>query len=283
MDPKNTTSGGKQIMAETKTEKLRVSLETPLPFDAVTKSKFMSPADLCKLANNLFKSVFVDYVGCGININTPASNAGVVQFASVDGLVNDVPQNAYYLNLFFQDLGVTADPDSGQYNALSRLHGNSKVTGGGLSAAFDSFTETRSNPHQYALTAEAKELLEDFVFTVPYQQKLPKEFWARHVFEFQQNNGYFSMNKPSIHVGVRGIDINKVINHIYAKLVDGVFVDDQGDPVEYQTMFYVPPTFGRAGSDLIVKIDQLDRNTFRNFVDGMYSGSIMSNSYIPAR
>ena len=270
-------------MAETKTEKLRVSLETPLPFDAVTKSKFMSPADLCKLANNLFKSVFVDYVGCGININTPASNAGVVQFASVDGLVNDVPQNAYYLNLFFQDLGVTADPDSGQYNALSRLHGNSKVTNGGLSAAFDSFTETRSNPHQYALTAEAKELLEDFVFTVPYQQKLPKEFWARHVFEFQQNNGYFSMNKPSIHVGVRGIDINKVINHIYAKLVDGVFVDDQGDPVEYQTMFYVPPTFGRAGSDLIVKIDQLDRNTFRNFVDGMYSGSIMSNSYIPAR
>ena len=134
-------------MAETKTEKLRISLEQPMPFDAVTKSKFMSPQDLCKLANNLFKSVFVDYVGCGININTQASNAGIVQFASVNGLVSDVPQNAYYLNLFFQDLGVTADPDSGQYNALNRLHGNApKATSNNLSAAFDSFTETRSNP-----------------------------------------------------------------------------------------------------------------------------------------
>ncbi len=270
-------------MAENNKEKLRISLEQPLPFDAVTKSKCMKPSDLCKLANNLFKSVFVDYVGCGININTPAQNAGIVQFASIDGLVNDVPQNAYYLTLYFQDQGVDADPDSGQYNALIRLHGNKKVTSGGLSAAFDSFTETRSNPHQYALSPEAKELLEDFVFSNPYQQKLHKEFWGQHTFEFQQNNGYFGMTKPTVHVGVRGIDINKVINHIYAKLVDGVFVDDTGDPVEYQTMFYVPPTFGRSGSDLIVKIDQLDRNTFRNFVDGMYSESIMSNSYIPAR
>ena len=110
-------------MAENK-EKLRISLATPMPFEAVTKSKFMKPSDLCKLANNLFKSVFVDYVGCGININTQASNAGIVQFASADGLVNDVPQNAYYLTLYFQDLGVTAEADSGQYNALNRLHGN---------------------------------------------------------------------------------------------------------------------------------------------------------------
>lgn len=271
-------------MAENK-EKLRISLATPMPFEAVTKSKFMKPSDLCKLANNLFKSVFVDYVGCGININTQASNAGIVQFASADGLVNDVPQNAYYLTLYFQDLGVTAEADSGQYNALSRLHGNGpKAVSGGLSAAFDSFTETRSNPHQYALTAEAKELLEDFVFTNPYfQQKIQKEFWGRHVFEFQQTNGLFGMSKPTVHVGIRGIDINKVINHIYAKLVDGVFVDESGDPVEYQTMFYVPPTYGQTENRLIVKIDQLDRNTFRNFIDGMYSDSIMSNGYIPAR
>ena len=148
-------------MAETKTEKLRISLEKPMPFEAMTKSKFMKPDDLCKLANNLFKSVFVDYVGCRININTPANNAGLVQFASVNGIVNDVPQNAYYLSLFFQDQGTTADPTSGQYNALNRLHGNSpKATSNNLSAAFDSFTETRSNPHQYALSAEAKELLE---------------------------------------------------------------------------------------------------------------------------
>lgn len=270
-------------MAETKTEKLRISLEKPMPFEAMTKSKFMKPDDLCKLANNLFKSVFVDYVGCRININTPANNAGLVQFASVNGIVNDVPQNAYYLSLFFQDQGTTADPTSGQYNALNRLHGNSpKATSNNLSAAFDSFTETRSNPHQYALSAEAKELLEDFVFSNPYQPKIPKDFWSRHVFEFQQSSGYFGMSKPSIHVGVSGIDINKVINRIYAKLVDGVFVDESGDPVEYMTTFFVPPTFGRSGSDLIVKIDQLDRNIFRNFIDGMYTGSIMSNSYIPA-
>ena len=122
------------------------------------------------------------------------------------------------------------------------------------------------------------------MFTNPYfQQKLPKEFWGRHVFEFQQTNGLFGMSKPTVHVGIRGIDINKVINHIYAKLVDGVFVDESGDPVEYQTMFYVPPTYGQTENRLIVKIDQLDRNTFRNFIDGMYSDSIMSSGYIPAR
>ena len=270
-------------MAENaKTEKLRISLEKPLSFDAVTKSKFMSPQDLCKLANNLFKSVFVDYVGCGININTVASNAGMVQYASMDGMVRDVPQNAYYMNLFFQDNGITADKNSNQYNALSRLHGD-KTTGGhsGLSAAFDSYVEISRNPRQYVITQEAKELLEDFMFKDPFQQKLPKDFWGpSHVSEYQQNTSYFAPSKPSIHVKVSGIDINRVVNHIYAKLVDDTFVDANGDPVEYQTMFYVPPTFGRTESNLIVKIDQLDKNTFRNFVDGMYSGSILSNSYI---
>lgn len=271
-------------MAENKNEKLRISLETPLTFDAVTKSKFMSPQDLCKMANNLFKNVFVDYVGCNININTVASNAGAVQFTSIDGMVRDVPQNAYYMNLFFQDTGIDADPDSGMYNGLNKLHPDArKNTRSGLAQAFDQFVEIRSNPRQYALTAEAKELLEDFMFRDPFQQKLPKDFWSFHVSEYQQTSGYFgAITRPSIHVKINGIDINKVVNHIYAKLVDGVFVDVNGDPVEYQTMFYVPPTFGRAGNDLIVKIDQLDKNTFRNFVDGMYSGSIMSNSYVPA-
>jgi len=273
-------------MAETKTEKLRISLAKPLTFDAVTKSKFMSPQDLCKLANNLFKSVFTDYVGCGININTPANNAGTVQYASVDGLIRDVPQNAYYMNLFFQDTGITADPDAGQYNALNLLHGATSNAGSGngrLAAAFDSFVEIRSNPRQYSLTNEAKELLEDFMFKDPFQNKLSKDFWVSHVSEYHQNTSYFGTSKPSVHVKVNAIDINKVVNHIYAKLVDGTFVDENDDPVEYMTTFFVPPVFGRAGSDLIVKIDQLDRNTFRNFVDGMYSGNIMSNSYIPAR
>lgn len=269
---------------------LKMSLEKVFPFTPITESLFLKPQDLCRMVNSMMKEVFYDYLGCNININTPAQNVGGVKYASIDGLIPDVPMNAYFMNFFFADKGEK-DPSDNRYYALNRLHPRSTNISGnrntysGLAASFDSFTEIRKNPHEYSITEDAKELLDDLMFRPrQFQQNLPKDFWAAHVFEYSQPmpDYYGMVNKPTIHVKVSGVDINKIINKLYADWSADLncYVDDHGDPVDYQATFYVPP-MGNS-MDLIVKIDKMDKNTFRNFIDGMYTGQIMSGNYIPA-
>lgn len=276
------------ITTSEKKDKLKLSLEKPFPFQPITESVFMKPQDLCKMVNSMMKEVFFDYMGCNINLNTQAQNLGGVKYASIDGIIPDVPINGYFMNFFFAEKGEK-DPSDDRFCALNRLHPRSSNINGnrntyaGLAASFDSFVEIRKNPHEYGITEEARELLDDLMFRPrQFQQNLPKDFWAVHVFEYSQPmSGYYGMvSKPTVHVKVSGVDINKIVNKLFAQWNNDLqcYVDDQGDPVDYQTTFYVPP-MGES-MDLIVKIDKMDKNVFRNFIDGMYTGSVMSGNFI---
>ena len=264
---------------EEKKKSFKIRVKDPIDFEATTQTMFVESNELCKTINSLFAPIFKDYVGCVIQMNSAGANGnfnGIQMMPNPDGVIADVPLNAYYVTLIFKDRG---DASSNEIKNLRNLHDIKGANNNApqLANRYMAYAGSAARSRNYDVTDETKEALEDFMWK-SYNQKLGKGFWDKHIVEYAEymSAGLYDQ-KPISHVKIMGLSLDRLVSAIYG------MKDDEGNDVEYMvTPTNVPPVLN-VQTNLIFQINRLSVKNFKELTSKLYSGTPLASTFVPYR
>ena len=261
---------------EQKREPVRINVVEPCEFDSLTESMFITSTDLCKMINGLFAGLFADFIGSSIQCNTAAvgNMNGVQVYPNPDGILNDIPLNAYYVNLIFKDRGN--EIKKGEVKTMISLNNNTNngaSTGISLKERYARLNGILMSSRNYKISDETKEAVEEFMI-VPRNIKFNDKFWNNRVIEYTEGIavGMYD-NKFVSHCKIIGLSLEKLIAKIYGAK------DENGNSVEYLVTPCVLPHLGlQNGTGIsMFQVSRMDTKNFKTLISSLCGGSYATN------
>lgn len=176
----------------TQRKKFEIEVKEPLQFDAIASVKFITSDELCKLASELFKSVFADFEGC---------------------IFETTQQGEPTLSLIFNH----GEYDEGAVVACER---------GGKSSGSTILDRTRrrdialAEGDRYYLTEDGKDVVKDLLIPREYNNGNPN--YKRVVSEFVDRSvvNQFNVGQLPQYTKVSFISLDRVASLLFGVKVD---------------------------------------------------------------
>lgn len=257
-------------------EKFKILVNEPSPFVATTATKLMSSSSVCELINCLFKPVFSDFIGSSIQVNSNGAAAQVMAnipvYPNPEGIVPDVPLNAFYATLYFADRGSNA----AGVKTLRNITEASKETGKlSIGQRYMQMNKSALLTKTYEISDETKEAIEEFMYVNPYTG-IGKGFWDQHIIEYGESVGTPWNPKVTANVKITGLNINAIIAKIFGEQ------NEEGEKYNYLITPNIPASDMPINKNVIFQISRMEMAEFNQFVNSIFNGSVAS-SYTPAR
>lgn len=257
-----------------KTEKSKSTIlisEHPV-FAGGTKSVLMNTVEAAELISQLFGSVFSDYYGCKVVLQTGAPSP-----QSSVGTMNTVPAGALYVNLYFKDMGKPTDgrlkvlinreearkADSAKKdgNASSAPVNDSKTANNNMLARMAPITRS-AGARVYDVSQETYEILSDFMFR-------PNVRWTDHTSEITSPLTAYN-SKEEVVVRVSGLCMDAIIPTIFGRKVDGIGFEYEITPVTFVS---------NMRDEILLRISQMEWATVEKMKASLGLANQMSQDF----
>lgn len=240
-DNKITLEQNEELKANTSTEEKKepaTILNEPSIFESDATVQFMTGAQLREKINTMFRSVFVDYEGCRLQINDNLKP---------DVIVRSLPVGSIYVDLIFRE------NEASGFHMLKR---RSETKGSSMLSRLN-HTIGGDSARAYVLDEDGLESLEEFLpgFNKKNRKKVTMDAWRRRIFESQVSpaNGAFGQGfygASYIDVAVLGFPIESMLKKIFGD-------ENNGDHFDYACQL-MRETLNK---DVIVQITQMKTST----------------------
>lgn len=239
-------------------ERVRMNLKDHVPFVGGLDSMFMTSMEAANMINDVFKSVFHDYVGCNVRINDGRNPV----------VANKVPIGTMYVDMYFKNiLGRKNNDGEEEYNGLKSVvpfgtSAKKAINGGKKSDKELSDEEKKANESSiemcrrlqkitgaastmgraYELNTETHDILSKFM------PDGDRTIWSNHEHEVSVNmNAY---GKTEILIEVTGL---LLINLLYE-----IFGTENG---QYEYSAVASTIIPSRAEEFVMQISRLKRST----------------------
>ena len=224
-------------------EKLRIKIDAD-PFNGINATKYITSNDLCKMATNIWKSVFADAEGATFDI------------------VGNVPMLAAIFNhgIYDKDACVACVREGAVDNNAN------------IMARYRSRDRLLINGDRHFISEDGKDVFTDLLSMQAFANNKPN--WGKVVAEFSENTQqrmyYGPQNNQYTKIGY--IDLAKFVSLIWGSEVDG-------DPVDYIVTIVMPLNNGFAGmspTNYMLSVTQISSKELQATFEKLGYGSFSS-------
>ncbi len=232
--------------AEENVMKIEVAQEDKLPFPTVAYSEYMSSDDFCKTAKPLFGTVFGDFVGFGVYLDTSAA----MPVLTMSAFFKQVDDAGDAFQAFSRDVTGKNDQNSG----IQRIQ---------------RFERVASEGNKFHLNDEAKEMIAPFMHVKALNHK-GEVVWDRAgVVTYRASQSAFSA--PITYSVINYIDPIKILREIYGSKAN-IYVgnDESGNAViEEKEVAYqiIPMPMANGAGQMVQAGPEGPFNLYINQVD----------------
>lgn len=231
----------------------------PLPFDTIANSKFISSNELCKIASDVFKSIFAD----------------------CEGTRFEVSNNQFYIGVIFNHAKYNTNPDDENRDIVAcAIDGDIKKTSSNVVNVIRGRDSRMINGDRYVITEDGKDIFMNLLTIRQFNNGNPN--WNQIVSDFseQQVRGYYNfMSGVPQYTIIRFIDVGNLCKFIFGSEVKDEHGNKTDDHYDYHANIITPINqfgmiSGMSTNNYMLNITRVSDKNVRKLYADMGMGTI---------